>query len=100
VLCSTMKNPAVDARRWAANCLGEFDDARSADVLLRAAYDEHEDFDTREAAFTSLGKVGDARAIPYLEDLMHDPNRVIARDASQCATAIRARIKPKRVDDA
>jgi HEAT repeat protein len=87
------KHSSAQVRYWAANYLGDYSDSASVDALLRAAYDENESFDVRQIALIGLSKVGDARVIPYLEDLTHDANLGVARDAKQCAAAIRARIK-------
>jgi len=46
----------------------------------------------REAALGTLGKIGDARALPDLEALMRSGNRGLARDAKQCVIAIRTRL--------
>ncbi len=58
-------------------------------ALIVAAYDENEDFDVREAAMRSLGNIGDRRAIPYLEDLLHSGNRSVVRDAQAALIGIR-----------
>jgi HEAT repeat protein len=47
---------------------------------------------TRCAALVTLGKIGDARALPHLEVLMCSDNRGVARDAKQCVLAIRQRL--------
>lgn len=98
VLRNALKHSSPQVRQWAAHCLADFNDAASIDALLRAAYDNHEIFDVREAALIALGHVGDARVIPYLEDLEHDENPGIARDAKQCASAVRARIPRKPIE--
>lgn len=98
VLCDAMKHSSSQVRQAAAHCLADFNDAASIDALLRAAYDNQENFDVREAALLALGYVGDARVIPYLEDLQHDENPGIARESKQCAMAVRARIPRKPME--
>ena len=93
-LCQMIKHASSEVRYWAAHCLGDLNDAASVDALLRAAYDENESFDVRQIALMGLGKIGDERVMPYLEDLMHDPNPGVARSAMQCASAVRARRNP------
>lgn len=92
-LCQALKHSSSEVRYWAAHCLSDLNDSASVDALLRAAYAENENFDVRQIALIGLGKIGDERVIPYLEDLMHDPNPGIVRGATQCASAVRARRK-------
>ncbi len=91
LLCDELKQTAIDVRHCAARCLGEIESGQAEDALIRTAYDEAEHFSVREAAIASLGKIGSEKAIPFLEDLMHNQNHGLARDAKQCAAAIRAR---------
>jgi HEAT repeat protein len=90
-LCAQLKNASVDVRAWAAHCLHEFPDARAQDALLDVACDAQEQFAVRQAALVTLGKIGDARALPDLEALTHSDQRGLARDAKQCLIAIRQR---------
>lgn len=99
VVCDALAHSASEVRQWAAQCLGSFENEQAADALLRVAYNNEENFEVREAALASLGKVGDARAIPYLEDLMYSENRNLVRDAKQCAMVIRARMKAKKAEN-
>jgi HEAT repeat protein len=91
-LCDELKHPSAEARQWAAHCLGEFGDASAADALLRAARNDQEEFAVREIALISLGKIGDARTLPDLQDLMRSGNLVLSRNAKACASAIRQRL--------
>jgi HEAT repeat protein len=91
VLCAQLKNTSVDVREWAAHCLNEFPDAHTQEALLDVACDAQEQFAVREAALVTLGKIGDARALPDLEALMRSDQRGLARDAKQCVIAIRQR---------
>ena len=97
-LCQAIQHPSPEVRYSAAQRLADFNDSASIDALLRAAYDENENFDVRQIALIGLGRVGDARVIPYLEDLMHDANQGIARDAKQCAAAIRSRLPRENIE--
>jgi HEAT repeat protein len=90
-LCDQLKHASVDGRTWAAHCLNEFEDTRAVDALLDVACDAQEQFAVREAALVTLGKIGDARALPDLEALMRSDQRGLARDAKQCVIAIRQR---------
>lgn len=96
-LCQMLKHSSKEVRRWTADTLGNYDYVQSVDALLRAAYDEREEFLVREAALASLGKVGDARVLPYLEDLASSENRNLVRDAKQSAMLIRARLKANQL---
>lgn len=91
-LCQAMKHSSSDVRQAVANLLAEFNEPSAVDALLRAAYDENENFDVRQIALVGLGRIGDARVIPYIEDLQQDTNQGIARDAKQCLMAIRGRL--------
>jgi HEAT repeat protein len=91
LLCVQLKHVSADAREWAAHCLNAFEDARAIDALLDAVCDARENFAVREAALITLGKIGDARALPDLEALMRSDNRGLARDAKQCVITIRQR---------
>ena len=90
-LCAQLENASEDVREWAVHCLNEFPDARAQDALLGAACDAQEQFAVREAALVTLGKIGDARALPDLEALTRSDHRGLARDAKQCVIAIRQR---------
>ena len=60
------------ARAWAANVLGEVRAQRAFPVLVRALGDLEDE--VRAKAAYALGRLGDARAIPYLlEHLLTDP---------------------------
>ncbi|MCI0476122.1 MAG: HEAT repeat domain-containing protein, partial [Anaerolineales bacterium] len=90
-LCDQLKHASVDVRECAAYCLNEFPEPRAVDALLDAACDDQEQFTVRTAALVTLGKIGDAGALPDLEALMHSENLGLARDAKQCVIAIRQR---------
>jgi HEAT repeat protein len=90
-LCAQLKHASADVRECAAHCLNEFADPRAIAALLDTACDDHEHFAVRTAALGTLGKIGDASALPDLEALMRADNRGLARDAKQCAIAIRQR---------
>ncbi len=96
--CQAIKHTSAEVRYWAAHCLAEFDDLAAIDALLRAAYDENESFDVRQIALVGLGRIGNAQAIPYIEDLQQDANQGIARDAKQCLMAIRGRLPRKTIE--
>ncbi len=90
-LCEQLKNASVDVRECAAYCLSEFPEPRALDALLDAACDAQEHFAVREAALVTLGKTGDAGALPDLEALMRSDHLGLARDVKQCVIAIRQR---------
>lgn len=97
--CEELKHSSMDVRQWAAHCLGDLGGAQAANALIATAYDEKEAFDVREAAMRSLGNIGDRRAIPYLEDLLHSGNRPVMRDAQAALAGIRQRSpKPPEED--
>lgn len=100
LLCDHLKHNSPEVRHWAAHCLGKFGTAPAVDALIGAACNEHEDFSVREAAIASLGQIGDARAIPYLEDIQPSENRGLAQDAQQCVAAMRSRIRVAQKDSA
>ncbi len=87
--CEELKHSSAEVRQWAAHCLGDLGGEQAVNALIVAAYDENEDFDVREAAMRSLGNIGDRRAIPYLEDLLHSGNRSVVRDAQAALIGIR-----------
>ncbi len=91
-LCAQFKHASADVRECAAHCLSEFEDTRAVDALLDAACDEREQFAVRTAALVTLGKIGDASALPDLDALTRSDNRGLARDAKQCVLAIRQRL--------
>jgi len=95
--CEALKHSAVEVRQWAAHCLGDLGSEQAVSALIAAAYDEQEDFDVREAAMRSLGNIGDRRAIPYLEDLLHSGSRAVGRDAQAALAGIRQQ-SPKLPD--
>ncbi|CAG0947938.1 hypothetical protein ANRL1_04732 [Anaerolineae bacterium] len=90
-LAGKLKHSSEDVRQWAAQCLGEFGDARVADTLIEVASNEEEPFLVRQAALMSLSQIGDRRTLPFLEDLQKAGNRGLARDAEMCAIQIRQR---------
>ncbi len=90
--CEELKHLSTDVRQWAAHCLGNLGGEQAVTALIAAAYDEQEDFDVREAAMRGLSNIGDRRAIPYLEDLLHSGNRSVVRDAQAALIGIRQRL--------
>lgn len=92
ILCEQLHQSAAHVREWAAHCLGEFEDVQAIQQLVRVATNEDETFEVRVAALNSLGQIGNHDALPRIEELIHSPNRVIARDAKQCVTTIRTRL--------
>ena len=90
--CEELKHSSMEVRRWAAHCLGDLGGEQAVTALIATVYDEHEDFDVREAAMRGLGNIGDRRAIPYLEDLLHSGNRSVVRDAHAALIGIRQRL--------
>lgn len=92
IFCEQLRHPLMHVREWAAHCLGEFEDGPAIQQLVRVAMNEDETFDVRIAALNSLGQIGNHDALAYIEELIHSPNRVIARDAKQCVTTIRTRL--------
>jgi HEAT repeat protein len=87
-----LKHASADVREQAAHCLSAFPEAESVDALLDVVCDENETFNVRTAAFITLGKIGDARALPRLEELIRSPNQGVAREAKQCLVTIRQRL--------
>ncbi len=81
VLFNQLAAPAVESRLYAAERLGEFRDSTAVDRLIAVATNESEVFVVRQAAIASLGRIGDDRALPCLEELSHSDNRAVARDA-------------------
>ena len=91
LLIDELKGKSVEVRQFAAYCLGDYASEDAVNALIAAAYDEQEDFDVRASAMRSLANIGDRRAIPYLEDLLHSGNRAVVRDAQAALTGIRQR---------
>ena len=98
LLIDELKTKSVEVRQFAAYCLGDYASEDAVNALIAAAYDEQEDFDVRASAMRSLANIGDRRAIPYLEDLLHSGNRAVVRDAQAALTGIRQR-HPLPCDD-
>lgn len=87
-----LAHTSVIVREHAAHCLSAFPDAESMDALLDVVYNEQEVLSVRAAAFITLGKIGDARILPHLEELIHSSNASVAREAKQCLFTIRQRL--------
>ncbi len=98
LLIDELKAKSVGARQFAAYCLGDYASEDAVNALIATAYDEQEDFDVRASAMRSLANIGDRRAIPYLEDLLHSGNRAVVRDAQNALDGIRQK-SPLRSDD-
>lgn len=94
VLYDQLASPSADCRQYAAQCLGELGDASAVEYLIAIASNESEPFPVRQAAISGLGRIGDLRALPCLDDLSHSPQRGIARDAKYNATQIRQQHRP------
>jgi HEAT repeat protein len=90
--CEELKHPSTEVRQWAAHCLGDLGGEQAVTALIAASYDEQEDYGVRETAMRGLGNLGDRRAIPYLEDLLHSGNRSVVRDAQAALIGIRQRL--------
>ena len=98
LLIEELKEKSVEVRQFAAYCLGDYGSEEAVNALIATTYDEQEDFDVRASAMRSLANIGDRRAIPYLEDLLHSGNRAIVRDAQAALDGIRQK-SPLRSDD-
>lgn len=92
VLCAQLRHPSVEVRRWSAAYLGNFPERSVIDALLRTASDEAETFEVRVAAFIVLGNIGDEAVLPAIDELGSTPNQSLAREAKQCAIALRQRL--------
>lgn len=95
VLYDQLANPSSDCRQYAAQCIGELGDASAVEHLIGVASDENEPFPVRQAAISSLGRIGDLRALPCLDELSQSPQRGLARDAKYNAAQIRQQHRPK-----
>ncbi len=94
VLYDQLESPSDDCRQYAAQCLGELGDASAVEYLIRVASDDAEPFPVRQTAISSLGRIGDLRALPCLDELSHSAHRGLARDAKYNAAEIRQRHRP------
>lgn len=88
-----MANPDPDVQAVAARLLGEHAKCRPADtetavtstavdLLITAAHDT--DATVRNSAIEALGKVGDERAVPAIEDALDDPETLDAALQAIC----------------
>lgn len=71
---------ALDAQEWrirvgASEALGNMDDLRGVDGLIRVLADP--DATARRTAATALGRLGDARAVEALVQLLSDPIEIV-----------------------
>ena len=64
-----LKDPSEIIRRYGIELLVKLNEPKAIGALVRAAGDD-DDWWVRERAIEALGKLGDARATPYLVDLM------------------------------
>jgi hypothetical protein len=73
-LIEALKHTSLRVRQSASYCLGAIGDHRAADALFYVA---QRDEDCREVAVTSLGRLGDERAVEpltsYLKQIENDP---------------------------
>ena len=92
VLCNQMHNPSVQVRQWSAQNLVAYPERPVIDTLLRAARDDAEAYDVRVAAMITLGNIGDEACLPGIDELAAAANKSLAREAKQCAIAIRQRL--------
>lgn len=87
-LVGFLKEPSDVVRRFAVGGLARVKDPRSLGALVRAAMDDA-DWWVREQAIEVIGQLGEAKAIPYLLDLMkrHPTERLVC---AQALTNLRA----------
>lgn len=91
-LRAQLQHTCAQVREYAAYALAVRPDSLAQDALLDLVRDEQESFAVRTAAFSTLGKIADARALPLLEELLRSPNQSLAREAKQCLITIRQRL--------
>ena len=70
--------------------LGEFGDPGDVEILIQALMDESEE--VRQEAATALGKIGDMRAIPALEELKDRSQSILDVEVRLAATKAQTRI--------
>jgi twitching motility protein PilT len=94
-LVGFLKESSDVVRRFAIGGLARVKDPRSLGALVRAAMDDA-DWWVREQAIEVIGQLGDAKAIPYLLDLMtrHPTERLAC---AQALTALRATDAASRI---
>lgn len=95
VLFDQLAGESVECRQYAAERLREFRDPAVVDRLIAIARDETESFVVRQSAIASLGRIGDERTLPCLDELSQSQNRALARDARFNAAEVRQRNKPE-----
>jgi len=74
-------NKSPHMRKNAAVTLGHLGSSKSVEPLIKALRDENED--VRIAAAESLGKIGDANAIPFIKKLLYSKDRHAGRTAAK-----------------
>lgn len=92
VLCNQLRHSSIAVRHWSAQNLIGYPERPVIDALLRAASDEAEIYDVRVAALITLSTIGDEPILPAIDELAASPNKSLAREAKQCAIAIRQRL--------
>lgn len=92
VLCNQLRHHSVEVRQWSAQNLINYPERPVIDALVRAACDETEVYDVRVAALTTLSNIGDEPILPAIDALVTASNKSLAREAKQCAIAIRQRL--------
>jgi HEAT repeat protein len=95
VLFDQLAGASVECRQYAAERLREFPESAVIDRLIAIACDESESFVVRQSAIASLGRIGDERTLPCLEELSQSQNRALARDARFNAAEVRQRNRPR-----
>lgn len=90
VLHEQRSSPSIECRQIAVRSLGELGEA-AVELLIGVAGNEDEVFPVRQSAIACLGRIGDIRALPCLDELSESDNRPLARDARYNAAIIRQR---------
>ncbi len=92
VLCNQLRHHSIEVRQWSAQNLIHYPERPVIDALTRAACDDAEVYDVRVAALTTLSNIGDEPILPAIDELVTATNKSLAREAKQCAIAIRQRL--------
>ncbi len=96
ILRAALEHPAPAVREWAVENMREVDDPRVQEYLMAMMWDDKQPFAVRQVAISTLGQIGDQRAMEELEELSKSPLRVLARDAQHSAAIIYQRLQTSR----
>jgi HEAT repeat protein/RNA polymerase subunit RPABC4/transcription elongation factor Spt4 len=78
-LLSAINGPNVDARYWSVKLLGQSNEPKIFDELIKSLEDNQAS--VRSAACQALGSLGDKRGLPYLMGLLNDKSEEVRTSA-------------------